>query len=489
MNTAHTAENSTGDSPFITAPELRDLIKSDANVRIFDCTYHPPTVKRNSATEFEERHIPTSQFFDIDAIADRNSKLPHMLPPEAEFETAMQDFGVNQDTLCVFYDVYGLFSAARGWWMCRAFGHENVKILAGGLQEWEDHSFPTDFGAETPVPIGNFIARHRPNLVATAEDVLEIVQSGRGAVIDARKPDRYNGIVDEPRRGLRKGHYPRSHNLPFADLLTEDKILKSHADLSNVFLESGVNPRQRRIITACGSGVSACVVALALYVLGNRTVSVYDGSWAEWGADNNLPIAQPMTINVFEMISQEKPAEFPTQAMHDKLEPKFSGLTVTLADDMPLHFYRYLYWMVGEQYKWWQRRLWTDRVLSDHIHTPDTGIYVLYIQGNPAGFVHLTVTDSDVGRSVAIEQFGIMGDYADHARELAPYLFSYALEQAWRQDPTFITGTVNDLEPKFYRDLYAELGFSVMNEQTITTDDPQDNGILDIDIQHKHNIV
>ena len=476
-------------NPFITAPDLRDLIKDGkTDIKVFDCSYHLPTVNRNAKTEFEEHHIPHAQLFNIDEIADTDSKLPHMLPSEEKFQTAMRDFGVNQDTLCVFYDTYGLFSAARGWWMCRVFGHENVRILAGGIAEWEDHSFTIDYGEAHEVDKkGNFIARLRSRLLADSQDVLEMATTGRGTIVDARSTERYLGKAEEPHSGVRKGHYPRSSNVPFASLLTEEKVLKSNEELEKIFFDAGVNPRTRRIAVGCGSGVTACIVALALYTMGNHNVAVYDGSWVEWGANPELPIAVPKDVTVYDLIMQESPDDFSTDALKVALQESYQSVNVFLAQNMPLHFYRYLYWMVGEQYNWWQKRLWNDRLIEAGVtQNDDVGVYVLHVDNVPAGFAQLSIINAEIGRSISIDLFGLMPEYNDN--NLEQYLMQYVLEEAWNLEPIMLSVTTTSLENQRLLPMYQSLGFEVSNEKIVPVDDPQDNGIMDIDIQRKHNI-
>ena len=476
-------------SPFITAPELRDLIKAgETDIKIFDCTYHMPTVARDAKTEFEEHHLPHAHLFNIDEIADTESKLPHMLPSEQKFQQYMRDCGVNEDSMCVFYDVYGLFSAARGWWMCRVFGHENVRILAGGIKEWEDHGFPTDYGEAHEVDKkGNFIARLRSHLVADSQDVLDLSISGRGAIVDARAEERYLGKVEEPHKGLRKGHYPRASNVPFASLITEDKVLKSNEELEKILFDAGVNPRQRRIVVGCGSGVTACIVALALYSLGNHNAAVYDGSWVEWGANHELPVAVPKDVTVHDLIMQDAPDEFTTDSIKNALLESYQSLQVSLAQNMPVHFYRYLYWIVGEQYNWWQRRLWNDRLIEAGVtQTDDVGVYVLHVDNVPAGFAQMSLIDAEIGRTINIDLFGLMPEYNDN--NLEQYLMSYILEEAWNLEPIMVSVTTTSLENPRLLPMYQSLGFEVTNEKIVPVDDPMDNGIMDIDIQRKHNI-
>ena len=410
-----------------------------------------------------------------------------MLPSEDKFQTIMRDFGVNENTLCVFYDTYGLYSAARGWWMSRVFGHENVRILAGGIKEWEEHSLSVDYGEGNDVDEkGDFIARLRPHLIANSDDVLSIVRNGKGSIIDARSEERYLGHTDEPHKGLRRGHYPRSSNVPFSNLITEDKVLKPNKDLEEILFNAGVNPRQRRIITSCGSGITACIIALALYSLGNQNVAVYDGSWLEWGANDKLPIALPQDVTVTDLIMQKSPTSFDADKYKAIAEETFQSVTVSLAQNMPVHFYRYLYWMVGEQYNWWEKRLWKDRIVKEGITKNDNiGLYVLYVDNVPAGFAQLSIIDAEIGRSIDINLFGLMPEYDDNTLE--QYLMEYIIEEAWNLEPTMISVSTSSMNNPRLLPMYQSRGFEITNVKVIPTDDPNDNGIMDIDIQRKHN--
>lgn len=269
-------------SPLVTADWLRDNL---ADVIVFDAGYHLPTVNRDPVAEFEAAHIPGATHFDINAIADQSNPLPHMVPSADEFAAAMRALGVSSDSHVVFYDDSAIKPATRGWWMMRLFGHDRVSVLDGGLAAWRGIDGPLEAGGASPRAPGNFVAR--PSNGAGVTDYTAIVSAigdgGLGQLLDARAAARFAGSAPEPRAGLRSGHIPGSKNLPFDQLLDDDGRFLAEADLRQRFAAAGIDSQQR-LITSCGSGVTACVLALGLCLVGNDDVSVYDGSWTEWGA-------------------------------------------------------------------------------------------------------------------------------------------------------------------------------------------------------------
>ena len=258
------------------------------NVVVLDSSYHLPTVKRDAETEFEGLRIPGARFFDFDGeIKEPDSPLPHMLPSPQRFAREVGVLGISNETFVVAYDVNGLFSAARCWWMFRVFGHDAVAVLDGGLPKWEREGHPVDTSAPATVAATGFSAHFRPGLVKSAQHVLEAIESAD--ILDARAAGRFNGTDPEPRAGLRSGHIPGSFSVPFQKILAADGSLKPRTELQAVFDAAGVD-LDNPIICSCGSGVSACNLALALYVLGREDVAIYDGSWSEWGLREDLPI-------------------------------------------------------------------------------------------------------------------------------------------------------------------------------------------------------
>ncbi|GFZ78861.1 sulfurtransferase [Elstera cyanobacteriorum] len=276
-------------SAFVSTGWLAEHL-SDPTLRILDATYFLPGVPRNAEAEFLERHIPGAQFFDIDGHKDFESDLPHMLPDPDSFAEAMTDMGIGNDCTVVCYDSHGLMSAARPWWMFRTFGHDKVFVLDGGLKKWLAEGRPTESGPVTP-PTGRFHARFRPELVSDRDAVLTALDMPAVQIIDARSAGRFAATEPEPRAGLAGGHMPGARNVPSGTLVNPDtgEIL-SKTDLTARFIAAGVDLK-RPIITSCGSGVTACLLAIGLYELGRADVSVYDGSWSEWGSYPGLPIA------------------------------------------------------------------------------------------------------------------------------------------------------------------------------------------------------
>jgi thiosulfate/3-mercaptopyruvate sulfurtransferase len=260
----------------------------DPDVHVVDGTWHMPQLGRDARREFVEAHIPGAVFFDIDAIADSDTSLPHMLPSPVKFAREVGALGIGDGDQVVVYDVRGVVSAARVWWTFRAFGHEDVAVLDGGLRKWRAEGRPVESG--TPSSIGRRLtARLRPALVRDLDAVRANLATRAAQVIDARSRGRFAGTEPEPRAGLRGGHIPGSLNLPYDELYRADGTLRPEPELRDAFSKAGLDPG-RPVITSCGSGVTASVLALALHLLGQRDVAVYDGSWSEWGGRADTPV-------------------------------------------------------------------------------------------------------------------------------------------------------------------------------------------------------
>lgn len=260
-------------------------------IAIVDGSWHLPKAGRNGAEEFLARHIPGAVHFDIDAIADKTTDLPHMLPDPVAFSSAARQLGVGDGMKIVVYDASGLFSAARVWWTFRAFGAEDVVVLDGGLPKWIAEGRPVAEGPAHP-PQRHFTARLNHALVADKADLLVASRKAGGEgpqILDARGAGRFRGEEPETRPGLRAGHIPGARNLPWESILTEGRLADPDR-LLKAFAEAGID-LARPVVTTCGSGVTASILALALAQLGRDQAPVYDGSWTEWGADPALPIA------------------------------------------------------------------------------------------------------------------------------------------------------------------------------------------------------
>ncbi|MDP3489277.1 MAG: 3-mercaptopyruvate sulfurtransferase [Phenylobacterium sp.] len=260
----------------------------EPDLRVVDATWYMPAENRPGLSEFERGHIPGAVFFDIDQIADRTLDLPHMLPDPKAFTAAASRLGLAPAHRIVVYDGQGIFSAPRVWWTLRVMGFEQVAVLDGGLKAWRAAGLPLDSGAPTLEPAPSS-ARPQLDLVRDLDAVLAALADPQVQILDARPAPRFRGEAPEPRPGLRGGHMPGACNLPWSAVVDADGTLRSPTELRAAFAVAGIN-LDRPIITTCGSGVSAAVLALALARLGVDRVPIYDGSWSEWGARSDTPV-------------------------------------------------------------------------------------------------------------------------------------------------------------------------------------------------------
>ena len=269
------------DSPLVSTEWLAGRINAP-DVRIADASWYLPQAKRDPRAEYAAAHIPRAVFFDIDDLSDETTALPHMLAPATKFASRMRKLGLGDGNLIVVYDSAGVYSSPRAWWMLRAMGHKDVVVLDGGLPKWRSEGRPLEDMSATPFA-RHFTARQDHALVRDFSQMVDNLTSKSYQVVDARGAPRFKAIEPEPRAGVRGGHIPGSLNAPYTEMTNSDGTLKSREDLLTVFAAHGVDIN-RPTITTCGSGVTAALDMLALIVAGARDVSLYDGSWSDWGA-------------------------------------------------------------------------------------------------------------------------------------------------------------------------------------------------------------
>jgi thiosulfate/3-mercaptopyruvate sulfurtransferase len=262
---------------------------ADPHVRVLDSSYKQPGITPTARADYESGHIPGAVFFDIDDVAEPGTSLPHMIPSAERFAAKMAERGVGNEDRVIVYDANGLSSAGRAWWLLRLFGHDNVALLDGGLPKWRAEQRPLETKAPS-IPRRHFTARFDPALVRDKAAVLANVASRREQVVDARSAGRFDGSAEETWPGRRRGHIPGSRNLSFDQVTNPNtKQLKSATELRTLFDDAGV-ALGKPIVTSCGSGVTACALAFALYLIGHERAAIYDGSWSEWGLPDGPPI-------------------------------------------------------------------------------------------------------------------------------------------------------------------------------------------------------
>lgn len=268
---------------------MHDLVSSEwlagalgaPDLMVFDATKYLPNEPFDGLTKYREAHIPGARFFDIDVVADPDTALPHMAPTAGRFARLMGELGISNTTRVIFYDQKGLQSSARGWWLMKLFGHEKTAVLDGGLPKWLAEGRATESGDAKSAAPTSYTPDFRADLVKGIGDVKRIIAHAGAVILDARAKGRFDGTAPEPRPGLPSGHMPGAKSVPFNELLNADFTMKDAAALRARFAAAGADG-SKPIVTSCGTGVTACILALGLRQAGLGDAAIYDGSWTEW---------------------------------------------------------------------------------------------------------------------------------------------------------------------------------------------------------------
>ncbi|MGN7291413.1 3-mercaptopyruvate sulfurtransferase [Rhizobium sp. SAFR-030] len=447
-----------GKSRFVVSADWVEAQLGTPGFKPVDASWYLPVHKRRPLEEFVAGHLPGAVFFDQDEIADHATGLPHSLPTPDQFAESVGLLGLSENDTIVVYDGPGFFSAPRVWWMLRTMGVDKVYVLDGGLDGWKAENRPLETGETQPQP-ATFTPRLRAKSVTSLAEMRRIVAEGSRQVIDARGAGRFSGDEAEPRPGMRSGHMPGARSMP-ATIFAENGHFKDLATLKTLMDEAGVD-LTKPVTTSCGSGVTAAVVSLALESLGATDLTLYDGSWSEWGSLEDTPVVtgpptaatpagppEPIRTRVtfLEMTSPPR-ASVPI--------PVNIQTAIIRAPSIPLHYYRYLYRQVGSRWHWYNRLRLSNEDLSDILSDERNCVMVLYVNGAPAGFFELFQKSED---EVELSYFGLF----EHALGLGigKWFLLQALYTAWQMSPKKVTVSTNTLDHPRALSLYQMMGFA-----------------------------
>ena len=468
---------STDKSRFVVSADWVEKQLGTSHFRIVDASWYLPAHKRNGAEEYAQGHIPGAVFFDQDKIADHDTGLPHSLPSPKFFADAVGKLGIGENDTVVVYDGPGFFSAPRVWWLLRVMGMENVFVLDGGLDGWKAKGLPLESGMPE-IEEQTFTPHFHKERVTSLEAMRHVVDEGEKQVADARGAGRFTGDEAEPRAGMRSGHMPGARNLP-ATAFSENGQFKDLGTIRKMITDAGID-LSKPVVTSCGSGVTAAVITLALESLGHSDNSLFDGSWSQWGSLQDTPVVTgPAEVLP---VAEEGPIKANVTRLEMTSPPKVSiAIPVNIQTalmrtvDIPLHFYRYLYWRVGKRWHWQKRMRMSDAELTAVLRDPRNSVTVLYMNGAPAGFYELFKGDDEI---TELSYFGLQEEAIGAG--VGKWFLLQALYAAWQDNPQKITVTTNTLDHPRALQLYQMMGFSPVSTYEAWVQPLTDSELLQI---------